>query len=214
MDALRIVLADDHTMVRAGLRALLEAIPGVSVVGETGDGGEALALALELRPDVVLLDVAMPTMSGLEAAARIGRELPDTRVIILSMHSADQYVVQALRAGVSGYLLKNGAVKELEHALQAVARGERYLSAALSRHVLETFIERAAEAEPTLTGRQTEVLRLIAQGRNTKGIADELGLSAKTVEAHRAQIMERLGVHDIASLVRYAMRAGIVPPEV
>ena len=215
MAAQRILLVDDHALVRAGMRSLLHEIPGVEVVAEAADGAEALRLAVELRPDVVLLDIAMKGMNGLDAAARLREQLPAAKVIVLSMHTSEEYVLLALRAGAAGYLIKDSATSELELALKAVARGETYLSPAISRQVVDGYVQRvgtAAAPEP-LTPRQREVLKRIAEGRSTKEIAYELKLSVKTVESHRAQIMERLGIRDVAGLVRYAMRAGLVPPE-
>lgn len=215
MAALRVLLADDHALVRAGMRSLLRDIPGVEVVGEAGDGAEALAVAARERPDAVLLDIAMKGMSGLEAAARFREQLPGIKVIILSMHASEEYVLQALRAGAAAYLIKDSATAELELALKSVMRGETYLSPAISRQVVEGYVRRmgAGAAEDPLTPRQREVLKGIAEGRSTKEIAFALGLSVKTVETHRAQVMERLGIRDVAGLVRYAMRTGLVPPE-
>ena len=215
MPALRVLLADDHALVRAGMRSLLRDIEGVAVVGEAADGGQALALAERERPDVVLLDIAMKGMNGLEAAARFRELHPGIKVIILSMHASEEYVLQALRAGAAAYLIKDSATAELEIALRSVMRGETYLSPAISRQVVEGYVQRvgAGAGEDPLTPRQREVLRRIAEGRSTKEIAFDLGLSVKTVETHRAQIMERVGIRDVAGLVRYAMRTGLVPPE-
>ena len=215
MASLRILLVDDHALVRAGMKSLLHEIEGVEVVAEAADGAEALRLAAELRPDVVLLDIAMKGMNGLDAAARLREQLPLAKVIVLSMHTSEEYVLLALRAGAAGYLIKDSATAELDLALKAVARGETYLSPAISRQVVDGYVQRvgAAAAPDPLTPRQREVLKRIAEGRSTKEIAYELKLSVKTVETHRAQIMERLGIRDVAGLVRYAMRAGLVPPE-
>jgi len=215
MPALRVLLADDHALVRAGMRSLLRDIEGVAVVGEAADGGQALALAERERPDVVLLDIAMKGMNGLEAAARFRELHPGIKVIILSMHASEEYVLQALRAGAAAYLIKDSATAELELALRSVMRGETYLSPAISRQVVEGYVQRvgAGAGENPLTPRQREVLKRIAEGRSTKEIAFDLGLSVKTVETHRAQIMERVGIRDVAGLVRYAMRTGLVPPE-
>jgi DNA-binding NarL/FixJ family response regulator len=212
---LRVLLADDHALVRAGMRSLLRDIAGVEVVGEAADGAEALALAAREKPDAVLLDIAMKGMGGLEAAARFRVQHPGVKVIILSMHASEEYVLQALRAGAAAYLIKDSATAELELALKSVMRGETYLSPAISRQVVEGYVQRMGAGAPVdpLTPRQREVLKGIAEGRSTKQIAGDLGLSVKTVETHRAQIMERLGIRDVAGLVRYAMRTGIVPPE-
>jgi len=215
MAPLRVLLVDDHALVRAGMRSLLQDLPDVEVVAEAGDGAEALAAAERERPDVVLMDIAMKGMNGLEAAARLRERLPGVKVIILSMHTSEEYVLLALRAGAAAYLIKDSATSELELALKCVMRGETYLSPAISRQVVDGYVQRvgaSAGPEP-LTPRQREVLKRIAEGRSTKEIAFELNLSVKTVETHRAQIMERLGIRDVAGLVRYAMRAGLVPPE-
>jgi DNA-binding NarL/FixJ family response regulator len=215
MAALRVLLVDDHALVRAGMRSLLQDLPEVEVVAEAGDGAEALAAAERERPDGVLMDIAMKGMNGLEAAARLRERLPAVKVIILSMHTSEEYVLLALRAGAAAYLIKDSATSELELALKSVMRGETYLSPAISRQVVDGYVQRvgaSAGPEP-LTPRQREVLKRVAEGRSTKAIAYELNLSVKTVETHRAQIMERLGIRDVAGLVRYAMRAGLVPPE-
>ena len=216
MKSLRVLLADDHVLVRAGIRTLLEKMPGVEVVAEASDGQEALALARTHRADVLLMDIAMTGVSGLDAAARAKDDLPDVKVIILSMHASEEYVMRALRSGAAGYLLKDAAVAELEIALGAVARGETYLSPAISRRVIDGYVSRVGSATTTpgpLTPRQGEILRLVAEGKSTKEIAFALHISAKTVEAHRAQVMERLAIHDVPGLVKYAMRMGLIPPE-
>jgi DNA-binding NarL/FixJ family response regulator len=213
---IRVLLADDHTLVRAGIRSLLKGLENVEVVGKAGDGQEAVRLAESLRPDVVLLDVGMPGLNGLDVAARLAAHDASIRVLILSMHTSEEYVLRALRAGCAGYLLKGSAVAELEIAVRAVARGETYLSPAVSKHVMDDYVRRtggATDPIDALTPRQREVLQLVAEGNTSKDIADRLGLSFKTVEAHRAQIMERLGLHDVAGLVRFAMRMGLVRPE-
>lgn len=214
MKPLRLLLADDHTLVRAGLRALLDGIPGACVVAEADTGEQAVAQALEQRPDIVLLDITMPGMNGLQAAERIMKALPATRAIILSMHASEEYVTQALKLGVSGYLLKDAATYELQAALEAVAAGQTYLSPRVTSRLVESRVRHPEAApEPVLTPRQVEVLRLLALGRSVKEIAYELELSAKTVETYRAQVMERLGMRDLASLVRYAIRTGLVSAE-
>lgn len=214
MQSLRLLLADDHLLVRAGLRALLDGIEGVTVVAEADNGEQAVALALEHSPDVALLDITMPGINGLKAAELILAQLPETRVVMLSMHSAEEYVNRALALGVSGYLLKDAATSELQAALEAVASDQTYLSPRLSNQLFES---RARQGEgrqkPTLTTRQVEVLRLLALGRSVKEIAFELQISAKTAETHRAQIMARLGLRDIASLVRYAIRTSLISAE-
>jgi DNA-binding NarL/FixJ family response regulator len=209
---MRLLLADDHTLVRAGLRALLDGIDGVSVVAEADNGEQAVALAAQHHPDIALLDITMPCMNGLQAAERILRELPDTRVLILSMHAGEEYVSQALKLGVSGYLLKDAATLELQAALEAVSSGATYLSPRITSQLLQSKGLRPAEAsaQPALTARQLEVLKLLALGHSIKEIAFNLQLSPKTVETYRAQIMDRLGIHDLASLVRYAIRNGLI----
>jgi DNA-binding NarL/FixJ family response regulator len=209
----RILLAEDHTLVRAGIRALLESLDGVEVVAEAADGREALRLTQAHAPDILLMDITMKEMNGLEAAARLAREHSATRVIILSMHADQLYVRQALQAGAAGYLLKGADVAELELALKAVARGDTYLSPSVSKDLVGGLLNgKAPAANPldTLTPRQREILQLIAEGRTTKEIAGKLDLSIKTVETHRAQLMERLDIHDVAGLVKFAIRAGLV----
>ena len=214
---IRIILADDHTLVRAGIRALLEKLPGVQVVGEADDGREVLKLVATHQPDVVLIDIAMPGLNGLEATERLAKEFPDVRVIILSMHHNEEYVWRALKAGAVGYLLKKSATAELATALERVAQKEIYLSQEISSRLPKTFfldgIAKRTTPLEQLTGRQREILQLIAEGQNTKGIAETLSISPKTVEYHRLKLMECLNVHDIAGLVRFAMRAGLLPQE-
>lgn len=216
MTPVRVLLADDHALVRAGIRALLEDLEGVTVVAEAGNGSEVLELARKHRPDVVLLDISMPGLGGLEASAQLKQELPEVRVVILSMHANEEYVLQALRAGAAGYMLKDSATAELELALQAVMQGETYLSPPISKQVVEGYVQRVGAEQPVadnLTPRQRQVLQLIAGGHSTKEIAYHLELSVKTVETHRAQLMERLQIHDIAGLVKYAIRNGLVSSE-
>jgi DNA-binding NarL/FixJ family response regulator len=214
--SIRVVLADDHTLVRAGLRGLLQGIAGIEVVGEAEDGHEALRLAGELHPDVMVLDISMPGLNGLDAAAQVVKLDARIRVLVLSMHSAEEYVLRALRAGCAGYLLKRSAVSELEVAVRAVARGETYLSPSVSKQVVDDYVGRtggAADPLEALTPRQREILQLVAEGHTSKEIAERLQLSFKTVEAHRAQIMDRLGLEDVTGLVRFALRVGLVMPE-
>lgn len=210
---MRVLLADDHALFRAGLRALLQSLDGVQVVAETGNGYDAIQLVERERPSLVLMDIAIPGLTGLEATARITKAWPQVRVIILSMHANEEYVRQALRAGASGYLLKGAEPSELELALKAVMQGETYLTPSVSKKVVDDYLRqgRASTKGGALTPRQSEVLKLIAEGRSTKEIAGKLGLSAKTVEGHRAELMRRLEIHDVAGLVRYAIRTGLVP---
>ncbi len=213
---LRIVLADDHALVRAGLRKLLESLPDIEVVGEAEDGRAALALVASHKPDLVLMDIAMPGLNGIEAAARLSREHPRVRALILSMHQNEDYVRQALRAGAAGYLLKEAAPVELEFAIRAAMRGETYLSPAVSRGAVSDYVQRLRNEDVpggTLTPRQRETLQLIAEGHTTKEIARRLNISVKTVETHRTQLMKQLDLHDVAGLVRYAVRTGLISTE-
>jgi DNA-binding NarL/FixJ family response regulator len=213
MIPVRVLLADDHALVRAGIRALLEGLEGVTVVAEAGNGSDVLALARKHCPDVVLLDISMPGLGGLEASAQLKQDLPEVRVVMLSMHANEEYVLQALRAGAAGYMLKDSATAQLELALQAVMQGETYLSPPISKQMVEGYLQRVGAEQPAadnLTPRQRQVLQLIAGGHSTKEIAYRLELSVKTVETHRAQLMERLQIHDIAGLVKYAIRSGLV----
>lgn len=223
MKPIRVLLVDDHTLFRAGIRMLLENISGVKVVAEASTGREALHLTKTTHPDVVLMDITMKDLSGLEATAYIVQEDPRVRVLILSMHDNEQYVTQALRSGASGYLLKDAATTELEEAIEAVARGDTYLSPAVAKHVIADYRrrgrgkvgEREKETDPSasLTSRQREILQLIAEGYTTKEIAARLHLSENTVETHRRQVLKRLAVRGAAGLVRYAIRLGLVPPD-
>lgn len=215
MNNIRVVLADDHALVRAGLVKLLESMPEVTVMGEAGDGLQLLALAAQHKPHLVLLDIAMPGLNGLEAAARLQQSAPDTKVIILSMHQEDQYVRHALRSGARGYLLKDSAPLELQLAIQAVVRGDTYLSPAITKGVMSDYAQRLRNEEVQevpLSPRQREVLQLIAEGLSTKEIAQRLELSVKTVESHRTLLMKQLDIHEVTGLVRYALRKGIIAP--
>jgi DNA-binding NarL/FixJ family response regulator len=215
--SIRVLLADDHTLVRAGIRALLEKLPGLEVAGEASDGREVLDLIKTRQPDVVLMDISMPGLNGLEALARITRDFPKVRVIILSMHHNDEYVWQALKSGAAGYLLKKAATAELPAALKGVAGGEIYLSRQIASQFLKKFplqqISRSTSPLEQLTSRQREILQLLAEGQNTKTIALVLKVSDKTVEYHRAKLMERLNIFDVPGLVRFALRSGLVSQE-
>ena len=216
MSSIRVILADDHTLVRAGIRSLLESIDGIEVVADCGDGREALDLIDEHRPDVAVLDIGMPGLNGLEVARRAAQASPQTRVVILSMYADPSYVRQALKAGVSGYLLKGAAVSELSLALKAVMRGEKYLTPKVSQTVVEGFLrdgDQDGDPIEELTDRQREILQLIAEGRSTREMAELLDVSVKTIETHRLRLMDRLGIRDVPGLVRFAIRAGLVSPD-
>jgi DNA-binding NarL/FixJ family response regulator len=213
---IRILLADDHALVRAGIRALVQRVSGLEVVGEADNGREALRLAKSLNPQVVLMDIAMPELNGLDAIARILQYDPKIAVIILSMHESREHVLRALQAGACGYVLKNAAVDELEKAIRAVARGQKYLTPAVSEQIITSMTapkSAAQSAADFLTQRQREILQLIAEGRSSREIAAVLNISVKTVETHRSLLMERLNLHDVAGLVRYAIRVGLVTLE-
>ena len=212
----RVLLADDHALVRAGIRALLEKIPNVEVVGEAGTGREALELARSKLPSIVLMDIAMAELGGLEALPRIMKDFPSLKVIILSAHASEEYVIRALRDGASGYMLKDSATTELELAINSVIQGKIYLSPSISRTVIDDYLQRVGGAVSPLeqlTSRQREILQSIAEGKNVKEIAADLDISIKTVESHRLQLMDRLSIHDIPGLVRYAIRNGLVSAE-
>jgi DNA-binding NarL/FixJ family response regulator len=216
MNQTRVLLADDHALVRAGIRALMEKIPDVEVVGEAGTGREALELVRSTLPNIVLMDIAMTELGGLEALPRITKDFPSVKVIILSAHANEEYVIRALREGASGYMLKDSATTELELAINSVIQGKIYLSPSISRTVIDDYLQRVSGAFSPLeqlTSRQREILQLIAEGKNTKEIAAELNISIKTVESHRLQLMDRLNIHDIPGLVRYAIRSGLVSAE-
>jgi DNA-binding NarL/FixJ family response regulator len=210
---LRVVLVDDHHLVRAGIRAVLEGLGDIEIVGEAADAAAALALLRKQKPDLALLDIALKEGSGLKVAREIRAEQPELKIVMLSMHSTEEYVMEALHCGATGYILKDAAVDELKLALEALRSGETYLSPAVSRKVIDSYLGKVKA--PTgegqaLTPRQREILKLIAEGKATKQIAFLLNLSVKTVETHRAQIMERLGIRDVAGLVKYALRIGLV----
>ena len=212
-DPIRVLLADDHNLVRAGIRTLLERLPGIQVVAEASDGREALRLIEERTPRVVLMDITMPELNGLEVTRRLAKSFPNVRVVILSMHSDEEHVYQALRAGATGYLLKGAAIEELELAIRAAARGETYLSPPISRPVIMEYLGRThpgLKSLKRLSPRQTEILQSVAEGKTTKQIALELNISVKTVETHRAALMTRIGVHEVAGLVLYAMKMGLI----
>lgn len=214
MKPIRVLIADDHALVRAGIRALVEKIEGVVVVGEAGKGSEAILLIGELNPALVLLDITMPEGTGFEVLDHVTKNFPEIRVIVLTVHEAGEYAIRALREGAAGFLPKSAASTELEQAIQTVIRGEVYISPETSQKTLVAVHKRTKkELLVTLSPRQREVLRLIAEGRTTKQIAQLLEISVKTVETHRAQLMERLDIHDVAGLVRYAIIVGLIEVE-
>ncbi|HEU5318991.1 MAG TPA: response regulator transcription factor [Chloroflexota bacterium] len=216
---IRVLIADDHSIVRAGVRMLLEAQPDMDVVGEAADGREALTLARQVQPDVVLMDITMPRMSGLDATREVLRASPRTRVLVLTMHGTDEYFFRLLDAGASGYLLKEGAPADLVAAVRAVHAGGAFIHPALTRRLLGAYLGHAANAGEEqallerLSERELDVLRLIAEGCTSQEIGDRLFLSVNTVQTHRRHIMEKLNLHDRSQLVRYAMRAGLIKPD-
>jgi DNA-binding NarL/FixJ family response regulator len=213
MSSIRVVLADDHTLFRAGIRSLLNELESIQVVGEASNGHAALQLIEAHHPDIALLDIGMPELSGLEVAARLAAAATPVRVTILSMHANEEYVLRALQAGAAGYMLKDADSSELSLAIKAAMRGEIYLSPAISRQIVAGYVQRTGAGDDPLgrlSARQRETLRLIAEGRSTQEIAAQLQLSVKTVEKHRAQLMERLEIYDIAGLVRYAIRVRLI----
>ena len=207
----RILLADDHVIVRQGLKALLER-EGFDVVGEASDGHEASRLAREISPDIAILDLAMPSLNGIETGRAISRGCPSVRTIALTVHTESHYVLAALEAGFSGYVLKSQAAAQLVRAIQEVLRGSIYLSPGISRVVVDASLRKTEPVEDPLTSREREVLQLVAEGRTTKQIAKLLGVSAKTAESHRTRIMTKLEIHETAGLVRYAIRQGLIQP--
>ncbi len=209
---IRVLLADDHAIVREGLRALLEREPDIQVVAEAGDGREALRLAQETRPDVVALDLSMPLLNGLEAARQMAQWERGPRSILLTMHAEDRYVLEALRAGVRGYVLKKQAAADLVRAIREVAGGSAYLSPGISSGIADALRASVPPPAQPLTAREREVLQLVAEGKTTKEIAGILGVSVKTADAHRTRLMQKLNIHDIAGLTRYAVRQGLVQP--
>lgn len=213
----RILLADDHGLVRKGFRALLATVPDFEVVGEATNGHEVLHLIRVLTPDVVLMDISMPELNGLDATAHALRETPRLKVIVVSMHATEPHVTEALRVGAAGYLFKDAETGELEMAIRAVMAGQRYLCASVSRHVDQNDPTMApvapAEKKAALSPRQREILQMIAEGHGTRKMAELLNLSVKTIETHRTQLMQRLNIFDVAGLTLYALRIGLIHPE-
>ena len=212
MKPLRVVIADDQLLVRAGICELLKTLPGLAIVGQASDGHEALRLIETYQPDLVLMDTAMPEMNGLEATALTKKRFPQVKVIILSEHSSDEFVFRALRSGAEGFILKNDSVGELYTAIESVSRGEEHLSPRITRRVIVGYLEGqdGDDLVKQLTPRQREVLQLIAEGRSTKEIAGILDISVNTVKTHRLKLMEKLGVHEITGVVRYAVKFGLI----
>lgn len=213
MDRIRVLIVDDHAILREGIRALLKLSPDIEVVGEAGDGLEAISKVRELTPDIVLMDIAMPGLGGLEATQEIHKQYPDSRVVILSQHDDSEYVFPILKAGAAGYILKKAVGTELVAAIRAVHQGGSFLYPSVATAVIEGYIQRGEDAESSydrLTDREKQVLRLIAEGRTNREIAEMLSLSVKTVIAHRANLMEKLDIHNRTELVKYAIRKGLV----
>ena len=207
--AIRIVMAEDHQIVRQGFKALLEQ-DGFDVVGEAGDGHEAVRLIEKLKPDVAIVDIAMPLLNGIDVAREVPRVSPDTRTILLTMHTDSSYILEALRAGVTGYLVKTRAVEDLTKAIREVCRGAVYLSSNVSREAVDAYLANGDVDPNPLTARERQVLQLVAEGRSTKEVAGVLGISVKTAESHRCRIMRKLGIHHTAGLVRFAIRQGMI----
>lgn len=215
MQAIGVLIADDHTILRKGICALLEREKDLKIVGEAEDGRETVAKVEQLRPDVVVIDITMPGLNGIEATRQIKKRFPETKILTLSIHESEEFVFQTLRAGASGYLIKKTVPEDLICAIKAVYRGESYLSPAISKTVIEHYIrtaEQSLEEDPyeTLTDREREVLQMIAEGGSNRQIADHLCLSIKTIQTHRNNIMEKLDIHSTADLTRYALRKGLI----
>ena len=214
MEKIRILLADDHTILRSGIRSLLETEPGLSVIGEAEDGRVAVSMACKLKPDLVIMDIAMPLLNGVEATRHIKIQCPDVKVLVLSMHDNEDYIRQALEAGAMGYILKDAATQELISAIRSVYRGEAVLSPAVTRLVIEDYLRwggtRPQEESDSLSPREREVLQLIAEGYTNKQIAEILSISIKTVQAHRNNLMQKLDLHDRGELIKYAIQKKII----
>jgi DNA-binding NarL/FixJ family response regulator len=208
---LRVLIADDHGIVRSGVKLLLDRQPDIEVVAEAEDGVEAVAKTIEFRPDVAVLDVSMPRMTGLQATHEIKQQTPDTQVLILSMHDDERYLFEALRAGAAGYVLKRAADQDLVDAVRAAGRGEPFLTASAQQTLIRDFLDRDSEPQE-LTPREQEVVKLIAEAHTNREIAEILHLSEKTVESHRGRVLQKLGMRDRVELVRYAIRRGLVEP--
>ena len=215
MPKLRVLLGDDHTLIRHGLRKILEEQPEFEIVAEVGDGREAVKQCLAIKPDVAVLDVAMPLLNGIDAAQQIARKVPETKVLVLSMHSDEVYVTRALQAGATGYMLKDSAGKDLLKGIASVAAGQAYFSPAIARLMLDDYKRRVTGADvidryETLSTREREIFQLVAEARTNKEVAELLEISPATVETHRARILQKLDIHNTAELVLYAVRRGII----
>jgi DNA-binding NarL/FixJ family response regulator len=218
MKRTKVILADDHTIVRKGLRSLLDGERDMDVIGEAGDGREAIELVAQLKPHIIVMDIGMPVLNGLEATRRIIKKHPETKVLILTMHTNEEYVFEILSAGASGYIVKKAAPTELVSAIRAIRQGESFLSPSISKKVIDEYVQRAGEetredAFELLTNRERDVLQLIAEGNSTRAISEKLYVSVKTVEAHRSNLQKKLDLHGTADLTRYAIRKGIVDAE-
>jgi|SRR5215470_106078 len=219
MPGLRILIADDHEFIRRGVRALLEAEPGWKVVAEVADGQEAVEKSKELKPDILVLDIGMPRLNGLETARRIGKVSPETKILILSMHDSENLARAVVQAGARGYVTKSEAARDLVIAIEALARGKIFFTSRVDRMMLQSFLYNGKARVPKehlledqLTSRQREIVQLLAEGNSSKEVSSVLGLSVKTVETHRANIMRRIGCHTVSDLVRYAIRNGLIEP--
>jgi len=215
MTPIRVLLADDHTLIRAGLRMVVTSQPDLTVIGEANDGREALAMADKLKPDVVVMDIGMPSLNGIEACRQIHHALPQTQVVMLSMHSDEGYVLRALKAGARGYLLKDSAEADLANAIRAVVAGKSFFSPAVGKVLLEDYMRKlertgAEDSFDLLSPREREVLQLVAEGKSSKEVANLLGLSVYTIETHRAKVMQKLNLHNIPELILYAVRKGVI----
>ncbi|MEN2984810.1 MAG: response regulator transcription factor [Dictyoglomaceae bacterium] len=210
---IKVLIADDHTLVREGIKALLREIPEIDVVGECGDGKELIEKLKELNPDIILLDISMPNVDNLSFCEKIKKISENSRIIILSMHYSEEYVRSALKYGVKGYILKDSSLSELELAIESVFKGETYLSPKISNILVKDYLEKVKDPLNILTARQKEILKLLAEGYSTKEISHKLGISIKTVETHKSQIMEKLNIYDLAGLVKFAIKHGLIKLE-
>lgn len=220
MSKIKILIADDHALIRTGIATLLQSYPEFVVVGEATDGAEAVEMTGKVQPDVVLIDLAMPKMNGIEATRQIRERFPKTRVLVLTMHENDEYIYQILKSGAGGYVLKDASREELCNAIRAVARGEKFFSPRVSEIMVESFVKRREQppvelssTDIPLTKREKEILSLVVEGLTNQQIADKLFISPRTVDTHRTNIMQKLNLHDVASLVRYAIKHGLVRPQ-